>query len=125
MTVVWSTTPLMAVRDNDGNWSGRRDSNPRPQPWQGCALPLSYARSAGKDGDSARPEGAANRRLAALQGFGTVENPGIAGERGDDCRVDRAHRHAAAADLRGRDSVAALRRQCELRRFARVDDVNR
>ncbi len=26
------------------NWSGRRDSNPRPQPWQGCALPLSYAR---------------------------------------------------------------------------------
>ena len=26
------------------NWSGRRDSNSRPQPWQGCALPLSYAR---------------------------------------------------------------------------------
>ena len=26
------------------NWSGRRDSNPRLQPWQGCALPLSYAR---------------------------------------------------------------------------------
>ena len=25
-------------------WSGRWDSNPRPQPWQGCALPLSYAR---------------------------------------------------------------------------------
>ena len=21
------------------NWSGRRGSNPRPQPWQGCALP--------------------------------------------------------------------------------------
>ena len=29
-----------------GDWSGRRDSNPRPQPWQGCALPLSYARTA-------------------------------------------------------------------------------
>ncbi len=28
-------------------WSGRRDSNPRPQPWQGCALPLSYARIQG------------------------------------------------------------------------------
>ena len=28
-------------------WSGRRDSNPRPQPWQGCALPLSYARAPG------------------------------------------------------------------------------
>ena len=26
-------------------WSGRWDLNPRPQPWQGCALPLSYARS--------------------------------------------------------------------------------
>jgi hypothetical protein len=26
-------------------WSGRRDSNPRPQPWQGCALPLSYTRT--------------------------------------------------------------------------------
>ncbi len=25
-------------------WSGRRDSDPRHQPWQGCALPLSYAR---------------------------------------------------------------------------------
>ncbi len=24
--------------------SARRDSNPRPQPWQGCALPLSYSR---------------------------------------------------------------------------------
>ena len=29
------------------NWSGRRDSNPRLQPWQGCALPLSYARNRG------------------------------------------------------------------------------
>jgi hypothetical protein len=28
-----------------GIWSGRRDSNSRPQPWQGCALPLSYARA--------------------------------------------------------------------------------
>ena len=25
-------------------WSGRRDSNPRLQPWQGCTLPLSYSR---------------------------------------------------------------------------------
>src|SRR4030042_3881324 len=27
-------------------WSGKRDSNPRLQPWQGCTLPLSYSRSA-------------------------------------------------------------------------------
>ena len=26
------------------NWSGKRGSNSRPQPWQGCALPLSYSR---------------------------------------------------------------------------------
>ena len=25
-------------------WSGRRGSNPRPRPWQGRALPLSYTR---------------------------------------------------------------------------------
>ncbi len=27
------------------NWSGRGDSNARPSPWQGDALPLSYARA--------------------------------------------------------------------------------
>ncbi len=27
-------------------WSGKRGSNSRPQPWQGCALPLSYSRIA-------------------------------------------------------------------------------
>ena len=26
-------------------WSGRRDSNPRPPPWQGDVLPLNYFRS--------------------------------------------------------------------------------
>ncbi len=29
-------------------WSGRRDLNPRLQPWQGCTLPLSYSRASGK-----------------------------------------------------------------------------
>src|SRR3989338_1661729 len=29
-----------------GEWSGKRDLNPRPSPWQGDALPLSYSRSA-------------------------------------------------------------------------------
>ena len=45
----------------DRNWSGRRDSNPRPQPWQGCALPLSYARSAAEPERPAR----VRRRLLA------------------------------------------------------------
>ncbi len=29
----------------DNTWSGRRDSNPRPSPWQGDALPLRHFRS--------------------------------------------------------------------------------
>src|ERR1700737_1969920 len=30
--------------EGKSSWSGRRDSNPRPRPWQGRALPLSYTR---------------------------------------------------------------------------------
>ncbi len=30
-------------------WSGKRGSNSRPQPWQGCALPLSYSRNLRSD----------------------------------------------------------------------------
>ena len=32
-------------------WSGRRELNPRRQPWQGCTLPLSYSRSASPRGE--------------------------------------------------------------------------
>ena len=35
-----SATPACHIE----NWSGRRDSNPRPQPWRGCILPLNYFR---------------------------------------------------------------------------------
>src|SRR5512136_2526316 len=35
--------------ENRGFWSGKRDSNPRLQPWQGCTLPLSYSRSVSFD----------------------------------------------------------------------------
>ena len=34
-------------------WSGRRGSNPRPRPWQGRALPLSYTRI--RDGGERSP----------------------------------------------------------------------
>ena len=30
--------------DNQGFFSAKRDSNPRPSPWQGDALPLSHSR---------------------------------------------------------------------------------
>ncbi|MEY2875426.1 MAG: hypothetical protein RLZZ373_2797 [Pseudomonadota bacterium] len=31
--------PRSLFRKPEQNWSGKRDSNSRPQPWQGCALP--------------------------------------------------------------------------------------
>ncbi len=38
--------PIKKTALSDGlfNWSGQWDSDPRHQPWQGCALPLSYTR---------------------------------------------------------------------------------
>gem|GEM_PF-4066350 len=36
---------LGLCRGFSGKWSGKRDLNPRLQPWQGCTLPLSYSRS--------------------------------------------------------------------------------
>ena len=34
------------------NWSGKRDSNSQPPPWQGGTLPLSHFRSFGADEES-------------------------------------------------------------------------
>src|SRR2546421_8497218 len=47
-------------------WSGKRDSNPRPRPWQGRALPLSYSRVSSSRAftDSTTPPTA--RRSASL-----------------------------------------------------------
>ena len=63
------------------NWSGRRGSNPRPRPWQGRALPLSYTRIRKKRWRR-RPRRAGNgRRMAnaggecnACEGFKTTQN---------------------------------------------------
>jgi hypothetical protein len=37
--------PRTTLKHRCGDWSGRRDLNPRPSPWQGDALPLSYSRN--------------------------------------------------------------------------------
>ena len=37
--------PAIGRADFQMYWSGRRELNPRRQPWQGCTLPLSYSRS--------------------------------------------------------------------------------
>ena len=51
--------------------SGKRDSNPRPQPWQGCALPTELFPQADED-SSVRPSTRATstRRPAARRGSG-------------------------------------------------------
>jgi hypothetical protein len=41
----WKRKKLGRSRAFLVRWSGRRDSNPRLQPWQGCTLPLSYSRT--------------------------------------------------------------------------------
>lgn len=38
------TGPVITKQLDLADWSGRRDLNPRPSPWQGDALPLSYSR---------------------------------------------------------------------------------
>lgn len=38
-------TPMSRRNEQARFWSGKRDLNPRPSPWQGDALPLSYSRS--------------------------------------------------------------------------------
>ena len=40
----WKAGALPLSYTRIKKWSGRRDSNPRPSPWQGDALPLSHFR---------------------------------------------------------------------------------
>ena len=65
-------------------WSGRRGSNPRPRPWQGRALPLSYTRircrrsraDSGRAMPNAAPECNSKPRVP-----GTGRIAGISGDR--------------------------------------------
>ncbi len=51
----WLCRPLTSIialflkRSKEIKWSGRRDLNPRPPPWQGGVLPLNYFRSDGAE----------------------------------------------------------------------------
>jgi hypothetical protein len=57
------------------DWSGRRDSNSRPSPWQGDALPLSYFRD----------------DCGVLNRVGPFSLPGMAGPRDENrCMTDGA-----------------------------------
>ena len=87
-------------------WSGRRGSNPRPRPWQGRALPLSYTRIREIGGDHSPVTGRAmpnaarecNRpRCAREQARSTGHNsaigpqisPKAAGLGSADCKLGR------------------------------------
>ena len=45
----WTIDKFLTKKLLKNIWSGKRDSNSRPQPWQGCALPLSYSRWTGRE----------------------------------------------------------------------------
>ena len=57
----------------DGGWSGRWDLNPRPPPWQGGALPLSYCRSPGRR----RPRVLRGCRLHGAEGQNRTDDTSV------------------------------------------------
>ena len=72
-------------------WSGRRDSNPRPRPWQGRALPLSYTRIREIGGDHAPATGRAmpnaHRECNSLRAvFEPAQSPDIGAIGGKSAR---------------------------------------
>jgi hypothetical protein len=65
-------------------WSGRRGSNPRPRPWQGRALPLSYTRILGLAAIARRQRQSYAKCSPRMQqpagGAGIGRMPGITGD---------------------------------------------
>src|SRR5216117_963893 len=100
-------TPPLGENVGDENWSGKRDSNPRPRPWQGRALPLSYSRATAPDGttDSARvrPEGRGRvlGRHRVDEKPASPFEPRHARELRDDLQVPVEGLELAAAERRG------------------------
>src|SRR3569832_670880 len=108
-------------------WSGRRDSNPRPQPWQGCALPLSYARS----GAIARrePDGVRRRPLAATPcprkpRMPAFVKPWLAGP-SNHIRHERRDKGTTVGHLGNEHRRTRSRRGVSPRRRRAVDDESR
>src|SRR6266478_1056615 len=70
------------------SWSGRRGSNPRPRPWQGRALPLSYTRIREIGGDRSPAIGRAMPN-AARECNSPPDGPESAGLTGDIGAIGR------------------------------------
>ncbi len=73
---------------NRGNWSGRRDLNSRPSPWQGDALPLSYFRARRTFGRPGANPRSLSRRPSASQEQG-YRSAGGSGEARTPRRIGR------------------------------------
>ena len=70
------------VRSDTGFlWSGRRDSNPRPPPWQGGALPLSHVRRRTNPTKRGSAPGSSGRADALRGGADERGDPGLGGRR--------------------------------------------
>src|SRR5918993_2943887 len=76
ITTSWSDTRPDRGHACHPSTSGKRDSNPRPQPWQGCALPTELFPRSGED-FSARPA------AAQRPGTGSCSSEGGSGGEGD------------------------------------------
>ena len=65
----WPSRHMKKAETNpaEKSWSGLRGSNPRPQPWQGCALPTALSpRTRGIIYASSRPSASVNFKIVKL-----------------------------------------------------------
>jgi hypothetical protein len=88
-------------------WSGRRGSNPRPRPWQGRALPLSYTRI--RDGGDRSPSTADLCQMPTANATVRV--------RSDDTRIIRFHEQMGAnrSETTPKRGLSALKPTRELK----------
>src|SRR4029077_6162560 len=63
-----------AIAFAEENWSGRRGSNPRPRPWQGRALPLSYTRILCRARDAPATAVVCQKRAANATATGSIDS---------------------------------------------------
>src|SRR5690242_13176889 len=86
----WKTTARPDLAGCSGkNWSGRRGSNPRPRPWQGRALPLSYTRILCRSRDAPATAVVCQKREANATATGSIDALSEPQYEPDPCQIDR------------------------------------
>ncbi len=89
------------------NWSGKRDSNSRPQPWQGCALPTELFPPFTHSSREATPVKSGARHAATRHARRSPPDPRDP-PRYFEARVNPSRTAIAAATM-GREATATLR----------------